>query len=96
MSLEQEYKDKIIALISAMMPDVNIYLFGSRARKVHTERSDIDIALKGKEKLDRYAVGEIRSVLEATNIPYTVDVVDYYGVNADMREMIDKEGILWK
>lgn len=94
--LQEEYKIKIINLITALMPDVSIYLFGSRARAEHHPTADIDIALKGKEKLEIVDVGEVREVLNAIYIPYPVDVVDFNRVSADMREMIEKEGILWK
>lgn len=96
MELNPKYKDKIIKLVSALMPDVKIYLFGSRARQIHHERSDIDIALDGETRLDVADVGEIREILNALHIPYKVDVVDFHHVSNDMREMILKEGVLWK
>jgi uncharacterized protein len=96
MKLEEHYKKKIIDLISVLLPHVKIYLFGSRAREKHHETSDIDIALDGNQKLSIVDVGEVREVLNAINIPYKIDVVDFYRVYPAMQEMILKEGILWK
>lgn len=96
MTLQEEYQTKIITLISALLPKVKIYLFGSRAREKNHETSDIDIALDAGEKMTLVDVGEVREILNATNIPYKIDVVDFHRVYPAMQEMILKEGILWK
>ena len=96
MELEIAYKKKIIAVLSAPFPGAKIYLFGSRARGNHGERSDIDIAIDSGKELPQVDIGEARDMLAESNIPYKIDVVDLHGVPKDMREDILKEGILWK
>lgn len=96
MSVDPEYKKKIIRVIQALMPGVKIILFGSRARGDHSRSSDIDIALDAGKKLRRADVGEIRDMFMESNIIHKIDVLDYHGVSKDMQEMIDKEGIAWK
>ncbi|MEX2438094.1 MAG: nucleotidyltransferase domain-containing protein [Candidatus Babeliales bacterium] len=96
MNLEEQYKLKIIKIIQALLPEVQIYLFGSRARGSHQPRSDIDIALDAGEPIDRLRLAEIRTVLEGTTIPYKIDVVDIHTVSDSMRQMIDQEKIGWK
>jgi predicted nucleotidyltransferase len=96
-SLEKEYKEKVIALLSALFPGAKIYLFGSRARGTHAPFSDIDIALDAGVPIEpRRRVGEAAEVLCALYMPYRVDVVDMYRISDDMREQIIKEGVLWK
>jgi len=96
MSVEEKYKKKIIAVLSALFPSAKIYLFGSRARETHSKFSDIDIAVDAGKKLPRVDVGEARDMLRESNVPYKIDVVDLHGVSEDMKKMILKEGILWK
>lgn len=96
MSLKQEYKNKIIAVITALFSDAKIYLFGSRARGTHDEWSDIDIAIDAGKKLRRADVGEARNMLIASNLPYKVDVVDVHGVSEEMKKMILHESVLWE
>jgi uncharacterized protein len=96
MSIEEQYKQKIINLIVALHPQIKIYLFGSQATGTQVHGSDIDIALDAGKQMKRSAVGEIREVLNATDIPYKIDVVDLHLISEKMREMILKEGILWK
>ena len=96
MSINETYKQKIINLIIALQPQAKIYLFGSQATGKRVHGSDIDIALDTGKPLKRSDVGEIRDILNTTNIPYKIDVVDFRSVPEEMRKMILKEGILWK
>lgn len=95
-SVEVETKNKIIAIISALVPEAKIYLFGSRARKTHSRTSDIDIAIDANRILPRRDVDELVSVFSATNIRQRIDVVDMHQVPQEMRNSILEEGILWK
>ena len=94
--IDEESKRKIIAVLSALFPHAELYLFGSRARGTHSKWSDIDIALKEDKKISRYAIGEAVSMLEASNMPYKIEIVDFNAVTDDMRKSIEEEGILWK
>lgn len=95
-SVDNKTKEKIIAIISALLPQAKIYLFGSRARKTNSQSSDIDIAIDAGKELRRADVDEIVSVFAATNIMERIDVVDVHQVSKEMRESIAEEGILWK
>jgi predicted nucleotidyltransferase len=94
--LDEKIKNKIIGLINVLLPNAKIYLFGSRARKTNKDNSDIDIALDAGEELPNRIVYEIKSVLNATDIMYLIDVVDINIVDDLMKEQILKDGILWK
>jgi len=96
MNIDKKYKQKIISLITALQPKSKIYLFGSQATGTQTHGSDIDIAIDTGEKIKRSDVGEIREVLNTTNIPYKIDIVDVNSVSENMKNIILNEGILWK
>jgi len=95
-ALEKEYKDKIVGILTVLFPDAKIYLFGSRARGTHSERSDIDIAIDDGKPMRPRRVGEANNMFAESNIPYSIDVVDIHSVSERMKEAIFKEGILWK
>ncbi len=72
---------------------VEIYLFGSRARGTHVEGSDIDIAILSEEDIsDRIAI--LRAILEESNLPYKVDVVDLNRA-LYLKDRVMEEGIRW-
>lgn len=94
--IDEKTKNKIIAVISALMPDVKIYLFGSRARGTNGPFSDIDLALDGGRRLPIANVGEINDMFKESNIKYKIEVLDFYAVNELMRNEIEREKIIWK
>ncbi len=95
-NIDEKTKRKIIALISALVPEATIYLFGSRATDKHSEWSDIDIALDAGKKIFFVKIGEIIDVLAGTDIPYKIEVVDFHDIPESMQKSILKEGIIWK
>ena len=94
--IKEETKKKILGLLLALFPGAKIYLYGSRARGTHRERSDIDLAIAWNNKEnERLPLGEARSILEATHIPYKIDLVDFNTVSSPLKEIIQQEGKLW-
>jgi uncharacterized protein len=86
----------MIQLLTVLFPSAKIYLFGSRARGDHTERSDIDIAIDLGRQMDFGEIAQARGVLEGLNLPQKIDVVDMRSIPAAMKGFILKEGVLWK
>ena len=89
-------QETIVQLLSVLFPHAKIYLFGSRARGTHTERSDIDIAIDLGRKMEFEEIAKARGVLEGLNLPQKIDIVDIHRASEAMREFIFAEGIVWK
>lgn len=94
-NLNEEIKTKITRIIHALIPEANIYLFGSRASGKHSAHSDIDIALDTGKPLDPIAVLEVHDMLNASNIPYSFDIVDVQSIGQELKQKIYNEGIIW-
>ena len=58
-----------------------------------SSHSDIDVAIRGKEKLKR-ALAEARFVIEESRLPYKVDLVDLSQAPY-LETVIEKEGVVW-
>ena len=73
-----------------------IILFGSRAMNRHQSSSDIDLALKGAQ-LNFSNMMQLQSAIDELILPYKVDLVIYETIqNKDLKEHIDRVGIvLW-
>jgi CRISPR-associated protein Cmr1 len=93
--IEEETKNKIVGILKTLFPHAKIYLYGSRARGNFRPYSDIDLALDNDSAIERLDLGEARSVLEALNTPYKVDLVDINYIADTMRTKILSEGKLW-
>ncbi len=94
--------EKVLKLLENMVKDafkdseVNIVLFGSRARGGYAKTSDIDVGILPKGKINKKKLILLREKVENSNIPYKVDVVDLSQTSREFREKALKEGILWK
>ena len=67
------------------------YAFGSRARGAHRPYSDLDIAIKSDRSLPRATIAKIVMDLEESNLPYSVDVVDWMNVDKEFARIANEE-----
>ena len=88
-------KETIIGLLKALYPAIKIYLFGSYARGTQTRGSDIDLAVDTGSALSIGEIARIKNIIEALNIPQTVDVVDMHSIPQELKKVILTEGVLW-
>ncbi len=72
--------------------NVQIYLFGSRARGDNSPFSDIDIGFLTDEEISEKLV-LLREILEKSNFPYKVDLVDLS--SSSLKEVVLREGKRW-
>jgi predicted nucleotidyltransferase len=76
--------------------DVEVVLYGSRARGNVRDSSDIDLAVISSKTLSK----EIRVFREQLNecaIPYLIEVIEFSDVSDTFKENIKREGIaVWK
>ncbi len=94
-NLDEKIKQKIVSVISVLIPEAKIYLFGSRARGTNSERADIDIALDAGKPLLPRDVDEVKSMFKESNIMYKIDVVDFHQISKLMRNEILRERVIW-
>jgi len=93
--MTEQDKQKLIEIITKHLPLAQVYLFGSRARNDNSLRSDIDIAIDNKSKIDNLMLSNIREEIEESTIPFTVDIVDLNNISEDLKTQILKDKIKW-
>lgn len=89
-------KEKIIKAIEIFFPEAIVYLFGSRARNEHTERSDIDLAIDIGRPMTLPEKGRLIGLIDALGMAQKTDVVDLHRAPQALKENILREGIIWK
>ena len=91
MNLPEKVKDKIIEL-ARKCGVKKVILFGSRARGDNWERSDIDLAISGGDRV-RYTLDVDESDIVPTLLMF--DVVDLdESCNEDLLESIKRDGVV--
>jgi len=78
--------------------DVQVILFGSRAKQSDTRVSvsDVDIGIIPGNSFDRRKLVFLREYLEESTIPYKVEVVDFSMVSEEFRRLALKDAEVWK
>lgn len=94
MRLSQAEIQYLLRTIRKFFPkeQYELLLFGSYARGAARESSDIDIAIKGGDKIPAGRWQMLESEFEESSFPKKVDLVDYYRVSDDFRKIIDRDG----
>ena len=68
-------------------------IFGSRVNGCMHEHSDLDIAIKGKDKLTFERVSNLREAFENASFSFRVDFLDYNRISREFQKIIDGTGL---
>ncbi len=94
---ELDLKDKYVKFIKdtvyTVLPDVEIFIYGSRVQGKSREYSDVDIALQTQDnsEIQFDKLLKIKSVFEDSTFPYKVDIVDLQSLNENFLHIIEKD-----
>lgn len=75
---------------------VKVFLFGSRGRKDNHASSDVDIGILPLGDFAAEKLTLLREKIEALNIPYKVEIVNFLEVSEEFRREALKEAVVWK
>ena len=85
----------LIAILKKYIKKGDVVVFGSRAKGIYTERSDIDIALQNVQFFPNSSLGGLIDEIAESDFPYLADVLIYEDItNAALKEHIDRVGRL--
>ena len=76
-----------------LAPEVQVWIFGSRADWLTKDSSDLDIALEGKRELSQELLGILKSSFEDSALPFSVDIVDLNRVGEPFRRVVESQRI---
>jgi len=97
MSDDTKYIDlaRQIVLREVSTDEYAVFLFGSRTEKRHSQTSDIDIGILGKRPLPLEVRAHLLELLNDSDIPYHVDVVDFFTADPEFKKHALKKSIVW-
>jgi len=67
-----------------------VFVFGSRAGTYHKRYSDIDVGIKGENPVEFKTVARLKDIFEESDIPYTIDLVDFQKVSDRFKSVAEK------
>ena len=68
--------------------------FGSRVTGGARRYSDLDLVVVGSSESDGRVLGRLKEALSESDLPIRVDVLDWHGVSAAFRRVIDENFVV--
>jgi len=95
--IEKKYLDEIRRILNEQAPDCEARVFGSRIEGKAGKFSDLDLVLVCEDKLDWRKIETLKDAFAASNLPMTVDVIDWHTISDNFRAIIeDKYEVIQK
>lgn len=70
--------------------DCEVRVFGSRVNGGKAKKySDLDLVIIGRKKLSSRRLAELKDTFQESNLPFRVDVLDWYRISASFKKIID-------
>lgn len=88
-NLPKKYIEELKTVFSGLEGgEYKVFVFGSRVKNSSKANSDIDIGVKSDtgEKIDFDLFLNLKTKLDDTNIPYSMDLVDFDRADSDFVE----------
>lgn len=87
-----EAEQKIITnILEEYCSKYSFYYFGSRVKGKYSAVSDLDILIKGKNRIPSIELEEIKEKFDESSLPYIVNFVDYYNISKQFYDSIKEE-----
>ncbi len=92
LDLRPEWLATVRSLIVLHLPDAQVLAYGSRVNGTSHEGSDLDLVVRNPLDLTRPFSGvmELREAFSQSNLPITVDVLDWARVPESFRQEITR------
>lgn len=71
-----------------------VFVFGSRATGKAVKFSDVDLGIEGEMGVSKVTLSAIEEAFENSDLPYTVDVVDFNSVTNKFKQIAKQNLIL--
>jgi predicted nucleotidyltransferase len=89
LDIAPEHLAEVQAILALHLPsNVQVLVFGSRARGGAKMFSDLDLALKSAGPLDPALQGQLADAFETSMLPWRVDLVDYHALTPEFLSAI--------
>ncbi len=83
--------ETIKRILREHVPECEVRVFGSRVTRKAKKYSDLDLAVVGDGTLDSDTLRLLKEAFEESDLPFRVDVLDWHGISASFRKVIEKK-----
>ncbi len=86
--IEQTHLAIVKKILKKNVPGYEVLLFGSRVQQTAKKTSDLDIAIRGSEKMDKKTLYQLQDDFEESDLPFRVDIIDWHSISKSFQNVI--------
>lgn len=86
--LSPRYLEMVREIFKSEIPDVLVWVFGSRANQTAKPYSDLDCVLVAEKPLSEQKLSRLKECLACSNLPFAVDLVEWQTISPEFRRII--------
>lgn len=90
LDLRPDLLQTVQRLLSEIVPDCEVRVYGSRIKGTAAVSSDLDLVLVGPKKLHWKPLTKLRAAFEESNLPFRVDVLDWHAISTAFQQEIEE------
>jgi len=89
-NLTQQQLEIVKNILHEYVPDAEVRAFGSRVTNKVKAYSDLDLVVLPSTKLDLKILYRLRDAFEESELPFRVDVLDWYRITDSFKKIINQ------
>lgn len=93
-SLQKRHRTILCEILKQIVPDTDVFLFGSHARGTAIPSSDVDIAIRADAPLKSETLTRLSVAFSESDLPFSVDVVDLSVTSPEFVAAIEQDVVL--
>lgn len=84
----------VCEILQRHVPQFDVWVFGSRAKRTAKKYSDLDLAILSKQPLSLSISAALADDFSESNLPWKVDLVDWATLSDSFRKVIERDKVL--
>ena len=94
LDIRPDHLEIIRNILGSVIPDREVWAFGSRVNGTARKTSDLDLVVIGMHPLEFHTLGQLLDAFSVSDLPYKVDVVDWSRTGEGFRTIIDSHHVV--
>jgi len=94
LALTQDELEIVKNILTSLVPNHEIWIFGSRIHKNFKPYSDLDLVILGSERISPRKLADLRDAFSNSDLTFKVDLVIWYEVTDQFKKIIERDHIV--
>ncbi len=89
--IENRHLHMINAILQRYIPEIPVWIFGSRIKGTARPYSDVDLVMVGEQPIPQMTYYQMKDALEESDLPYRVDLLDWHRISDEFKSIIQQQ-----